>query len=320
MNPKVSLLFLTLISLVFSSSCNQSPSNSAKSKAIEPPYTEIKGALLSTRFKSFEELKTAIQIEYFNVNGGSGIFSLRKPMVRLTHYSYGQKVTSILKSGISDIDIKRARDQGFWKRVQLGFNSPYFVRNRNDLLRVYILARRDFRTYGEDDVAFYDLAETMLFNIKGDDMALIYSEDLSEKGYLNTFNHITAQVFMTALFSEKLADFIADAHERGNMSELITGKFTENQLVDLEKGPVDNYVDMINNEWGQELGKVLRKKYSIGKETYWTPELLSKYLNDIQSYYSWAFQIGFNPFTAEDEKVIRFSIKINKVMGNLSQS
>ena len=91
------------------------------------------------------------------------------------------------------------------------------------------------------------------------------SEDLSEKGYLNTFNHITAQTFMTALFSEAVADFIADAHERGNLAELVTGHFSEEQLLDLQQGPVDNYVDMINNEYGQELGKALKAKYRNGK-------------------------------------------------------
>ena len=80
---------------------------------------------------------------------------------------------------------------------------------------------------------------------------------------------------------------------------------------------IDNYVDIINNEWGQELGNVLKKKYNISSETYWTPILLANFLNDIQSYYSWAFHIGFKPFRAEDEMVIRFSDKINLVMNNV---
>jgi hypothetical protein len=41
---------------------------------------------------------------------------------------------------------------------------------------------------------------------------------------------------------------------------------------------------------------------------------LANYLNDLQSYYSWAFQIGFEPFRPEDELVARFSKKINAVM------
>ena len=286
--------------------------------AVEPICTTVRGALLLKRFNSFEELKSVIRIEYFNVNSGSNHIIHGKPMVRLIHVSNGREVTSILKSGISERDIVRARDGSFWDRVWLGLKSPYCVISRMDLKRVSFLARRKDGILGEGDPAFYDLAEKTLHNINNDDLAFMHSEDLSEKGYLNTFNHITAQAFVTSIFSERLADFIADAHELRTMPELVTGKFTDEQLTDLENGPVDNYIDMINNEWGQELGKLLRKKYNISRKTYWTPELLANYLNDIQSYYSWAFQIGFNPFTATDQVVIRFSNKINRVMEDVS--
>ena len=284
------------------------PANSTDSPAKEPAYAAIKGALLSTRFKSLEELKAVVQIEYSN----------NKSLVRLTHVSNGVEVTSILKSGTSQGDLIRARDGGFWDRVRLALNSPYTVMNRSDLMRVYILARRKYNLFGEGDVAFYDLAESMTYNISDDDLAIMTSEDLSEKGYINTFNHITSQAFMTSIFSERLADFIADIHELHNMPELISGIFTQDQLADLEKGPVDNYADLVNNEWGQELGKLLRKEHNISRDTYWTPELLANYLNDIQSYYSWAFQIGFKPYRATDEVVIKFSNKINRVLEDLS--
>jgi len=95
---------------------------------------------------------------------------------------------------------------------------------------------------------------------------------------------------------------------------LITGKFSEKEVTDLAEGPVDNYVDLINNEWGQEIGKVLREKYNISRVTHWTPELVANCLNDLQSYYSWAFEIGFRPFSAQDDLVIRFTNKLNVVM------
>ena len=276
--------------------------------------TGIKGALLSTRFKSFEALKSVIQIEYFNTSPGSQ----RRPMVRIRHSDKGGEVTSVLTAGISQHDFQDARDGGFWDRVGLGLRSPYAAINKSDLLRVFILARRRSNLFGEGDPAFYDLAENTLNHIHDDDVEQMPSEDLSEKGYLNTFNHITAQAFMTTLFSESLADFIADIHERYNMPELITGDFTDEEIADLENGPVDNYVDIVNNEWGQELGKRLREKHQITRETVWTPELLENYLNDIQDYYSWALQIGFTPFRAEDEVVTRFSKKINRVMEDVS--
>ena len=111
-----------------------------------------------------------------------------------------------------------------------------------------------------------------------------------------------------------MADYIADVHELHNMPELTTGKFTDEQLKDVDNNPVDNYVDMINNEWGQELGKQLKKKHGITRETLWTKELMVSYLNDIQSYYSWAFGIGISPFRINDDVVIKFADKINQVM------
>jgi hypothetical protein len=42
--------------------------------------------------------------------------------------------------------------------------------------------------------------------------------------------------------------------------------------------------------------------------------LLTNYLNDIQGYYSWAFQIGFTPFRPSDEIVEQFTWKMNEVI------
>ncbi len=277
-----------------------------------------KGALLLSRFKSYEELKSVIQIEYAGGTLSSDSVMQGNSEVSLTHRSGGKTVTSTLKSGVSESDFMAARG-GFWNRVQLGLSSPYAVLISNDLLRVVSLARRIYPRFGEGDVAFYDLAEKMVHHISADDTIMMTAADLSEKGYLNTFNHITAQAFLTSIFSERLADFIADIHERHTMPELITGEFTDDQLTDIENGAVDNYIDMINNEWGQELGKVLRKKYNISRYTYWSPELLANYLNDIQNYMSWAFQIAFKPFSVTDEIVIRYSNKINRVTKYVSE-
>ena len=278
-----------------------------------------KGALLLSRFNSMEEFKSVVQIEYSGHVPGTDSIIQRKSGVRLTHRSGNKQVICILEPGISQLDYLNARSGTFWDRARIGLISPYSVMYRGDLMGVEILARRRYFMFGEGDVAFYDLAETMVHHIDEEDALLMSTKDLSEKGYLNTFNHITAQAFMTSIFSEKLADFVSAVHERYYTPELITAMFTEDQIADIENGPVDNYLDMINNEWGQELGKVLKAKYQISRETYWTPELLQNYLNDIQNYHSWAFQISFRPFKATDEKVIRFADKINSVLKDVSE-
>ncbi len=321
-----SFRYLTLLLLPFSFACNRQTTNvelnirmcefkDNSSPGTTSTYKDVKGALLGTRFKSLEELKSVIQIEYFNSNTGADSASHKNCMVRVSHCSNGLEVVSILESGASQGDVWNARyGKKISDRFSLLFNSPYAVANRKDLEKVYTLSRWRPEWFGEGDLAFFDLAKTSVENINTIDLAFRNVKDSTEKGYLNSFNHITAQAFITSCFSEELADFVADAHERYAHPELLTGKFTEEQLNDLEEGPVDNYADIINNEWGQELGKQLREKYDISLETNWTPELLANYLNDLQSYYSWAFQIGFKPFRPEDEEVLRFSDKINLVM------
>ncbi len=294
--------------------CDTSKNRGASDSATVTPYKLIRGALLATRFKSFEELKSVIKIEYFNVPSGSDSIPNKNSMVRITQCSNGREVINELASGISQGEMKKAQEGNFWDKIHFLINSPYAVTNRVELKKAYLLSRRMTELFGEGDPAFYDLAETTAKNINTPDLAFINVRDSTDKGYINSFNHLTSQAFITTCFSEQLADFIGDSHERYFHPELITGKFSEDEVNDLDNGPVDNYVDMINNKWGQELGNVLKEKYKICKTTYWTPELLANYLNDIQSYYSWAFQIGFKPISVEDEIVIRFSNKLNLVM------
>jgi hypothetical protein len=276
-----------------------------------------KGALLLTRFVSLEEFKEAVQVRYADDLPGSEGRASKVPQVHLTYVSGGREITSILKSGISQGDFNKVRNSTLWKKMLLGLRCPYALTHQKDLTAIEHLGRRRPPLFGKGDAAFYDLAEAMVSHIRAEDRPDMSCEDLAEKGYLNTFNHITAQAFMTSIFSERLADFVADVHELYNMPELITGKFTEAHLSDFVNGPVDNYVDMINNEWGQELGKELKVKYHLSRKTYWTPELLADVLNEIQRYHSWAFQIGFHPFRATDEMVVQFAWKINKVNAGL---
>ncbi len=280
--------------------------------------SSVRGALLGTRFTSFDELKSVIEIEYINSNAEKDSTIHRNAKVAIRHCSNGREVVSVLESGISQGDIAEAKDGDFLDRLGIVFDSPYAVRNRKDLERVFLLARLRPAIFGVGDVAFFTLAQLSVRNINTGDLAFVTARDTTEKGYLNTINHITAQAFITSCFSEELADFVADAHERYHHPELILGKFTEAQINDLEEGPVDNYVDMINNEWGQELGKQLKEKLNISRKARWTPLLLSNYLNELQQYYSWAFQIGFKPFRPDDEQVIKFSDKLNIVLNTKS--
>jgi hypothetical protein len=295
--------FFILPILILLTHCNESSSEGAFE-------LKGKGALLTTRFHSYEDFEKVIQVEYKKG---------RRPSVKLTHKSNGHTVTSILKAGISEKDIMQIRTGSIWDKIGLCFRSPYFVVYRQDVKRVFYLSRRRDSIFGWKDVAFYDIAETMMDRIIDVGLTPLDSVDFSEKGYINTFNHISSQAFMTSIYSERFADFIADMHERSTLPALITGDFTEEQIEDVKNGAVDNYIDFINNEWGQELGKMLKQKYDIDRHTYWTPQLMADYLNDMQNYYSRVMEIGFQPFTVEDELVVKFARKINRVMKESSK-
>jgi len=274
-----------------------------------------KGALLLTRFSSFEEFKKVVQVRYADDLATAANTKQALPEVQLTYASDGKEVTSILRSGISQTDFLKAKGGGLVDKIMLVIKCPYAILNKKELTSIESLGRRRPEIFGKGDNAFYDLAAMMVQHITDEDLLSMTCEDLGEKGYLNSFNHITAQAFMTSIYSAKMADFVADVHELYNMPELITGKFTPEQLSDFLNGPTDNYVDMLNNEWGQDLGIVLREEFNINSQAHWTPQLLANYLNEIQRYFSWAFQIGFNPCRSSDEIIIQFSNKLNTVLG-----
>ena len=274
-------------------------------------YSSRYGALLSTHFTTLEDLKSITEIRYRydpldTIKRGQG-----KPGVYITCRDGDRSVTSVLEAGISEDDFLKAKRGKLLDKIGIAMRSPFAATHLHALKCIENLGRRRPWDFGKGDVAFYDLAELMVAHICTEDSLRIPPIDLTEKGYLNTFNHITAQAFMTSMFSEKVADFVADVHERHNLPELITGRFSQTQLEDAAEGPVDNYVDMLNNEWGQELGLALAERYAINSDTYWTPQILAAYLNDIQAYYSWTLRIGFTPFRPTDETVIRFAGKIN---------
>ncbi len=274
-------------------------------------------ALLASRINSLEELKEIIEINYFNRFSEDSNGKDTRSMVRLKHCSNGVEVISELKAGISQNDIINARNGNMTDKLTLLYNSPFAIANRMDINKIYLLARVKPYLFGEGDVAFYGLAAASVRKINTSRLAYLHPRDSSEKGFINTFNHITAQAIITSCFSEDLADFVADVHELHNMPELTNGQFSNEQLHAPDDNPVDNYVDMINNEWGQELGKELKRRYNINSSTCWTAELLVNYLNEVQNYYSWAFQIGFEPFKKEDEEIIRFVEKINLVKAGM---
>ena len=268
----------------------------------------MRGALLASRFETLEDLKQVVSLQYFPKTGEEG-----DSLVIISMVNNGVVVTSTLAAGISEADLAAAASGSMTTKVSVGLSSGFGVRNRNLLSQVVWLSRRRQIVFGEGDPAFYDLAASMVEHIVDLDAACLVERDSSEKGYLNTFNHIIAQAFFTTLYSEEFADFVADVHERRTMPELISGQFTEEQLSDPITNPVDNYVDILNNEFGQELGKRLKSKFGIEPTTEWTPQLLASYLNELVLHFRRALFIEISPYSEEDIMVRRFASKLNVI-------
>ena len=161
---KLCTYILLIISLSFG--CKESLFQDANSVQIKNSLDDLKfnvkidhdffgkGALLLTRFNSFEEFKKVVTIEYFNGFSSPGRVLYTRPMVRISHCSHGQKVTSILKTGVSEADFEQVINGGFLDKIWLLLKSPFAVINRKDLRRIYALSRRRTALFGEGDVAF----------------------------------------------------------------------------------------------------------------------------------------------------------------------
>ena len=264
-------------------------------------------ALLATDFTGLADFQRVVALQYRQTEDST------HGTVDLVYKNNGDVIRSSLSDGITQGDILDARNGSIWDKLRLTCSSPYAVWNRKELSQVYMLARHRPTLFGENDAAFYDLAQSTMRQIVATDGAFANFRDSLEKGYINTFNHITAQALITALYDEKIANYVATVHERHHMPQLVSGLFSKAQLDDTLNFPIDNYVDIINNELGQELGKFLKSKLNITKKTNWTPQLTATFLNTLHDYYAASFHITIAPYTAQDPLIMRFSDKLKTI-------
>lgn len=271
-------------------------------------------AMLSSRFNDLNHLKSVIKIKYAKDYTKMDSNTYHKSIVTLYYNSNNETIIRKMKSGVSQNDLLKLQNTNYLNKATFVLKNLSTIGQRKELEKVYILARRKIEVFGPGDVSFYDLALTSFLHINTPNLAYKNSRDTTEKGYINTFNHITAQALITYFFSENLADLIGDLHERNNMPEITSGRFTKNQLKDPINSPEDNYIDIINNEIGQKIGLMLKNKYKLNGNLKCSALLLTTLLNDIQSYYMWALEIGLEPFRPSDEIVNKFSNKINIIL------
>jgi len=270
--------------------------------------------LLTSRFKDLDDLKKVVKITYDKDYSQLDSADYGQSTVTLIYLSNGELIKRSMSSGVSQIDVVKAYESNYFGKAGFALTNPFPMRLRKELSKVNLIARRRPLIFGLGDVAFYDLAEALVEHINTPELSFRQKGDYTERGFVNTFNHVTAQAIITSFFSEDLADFISDLHERKSMPELTNGVFNKYQLMDSINNPLDNYVDIANNEIGQEIGLLLKTKYGINENTICTPVLLTSYMNDLQSYYGWALNIGLDKFYSKDEEIINFTSKLNCIM------
>ena len=269
-------------------------------------------ALLASRIHSLEELKRIVKVDYFPKDT---VDKTATKYVCLTYSSMGKEISAVLKEGIDQDEIVKAKDGSLLDKLSILFKDPFAIKIRDNLKRINILARRFRIKYGDEDLAFYDLGLASLKNIRKTEHSFTTALDSSENGYINTFNHVTAQALISSIFGIETAEFVAVVHERENMPELMDKNVISNlNNSDMINQAVDNYVDLLNNKMGQLLGSALSNKYNINRRTVWNEQLLSSYLNDVQEFYRYSFNISMKPFNEDDEIVIRFSRKLKAVL------
>ena len=87
------------------------------------------------------------------------------------------------------------------------------------------------------------------------------------KRYRNQYTHIFGQSVIAAMYGEDFAKFSGDIHERRKNSKKEVNIFKAKFANYMEK---DAYVDLINNEYGRQLGIQIAKELGIEKEKAWT--------------------------------------------------
>ena len=143
------LVFIILILLFVG--CSKTPKKSQKPRC---------KALLATKFNSMDEFTEIVNLKYINKSNDSC-----SGTVQIQYKNQGQTISSQLSEGVTQGDIVSAHKGSIWNKISLIIQAPYAIIKRKELSQIFMLARRRPAIFGENDVAFYDLAQASMQNI-----------------------------------------------------------------------------------------------------------------------------------------------------------
>lgn len=252
--------------------------------------------LLATDYSSLEDLKKDINIEY---NEDKSV-----DLELVSHPEINHKLTD----GVGDKEIKDLKNQAskasLLEKANIAFDHPQLAWYRNDLQAIETMS---YRKKNIAELGLYNIADAFRNDIESGASA----KELGDKGLVNTFNHTFGQSVITMLFGENVADLAGDIHER-DQPALRTGEFKNSG--DITQA-IDNYVDIMNNQIGQDLGADFKKKFAASLHFGFTPEASAELLNEGRDFFAKSFNLKFGKekYTAEDDLAKRFCIVLNEV-------
>src|SRR5919197_307345 len=186
------------------------------------------------------------------------------------------ELNELSESTVTQAELKAAKAGGFLDKAALGLSHPELIWYRSDLEAI-------------------------------EKLSFVKKSKSATEGRRNMLLHVFGQAVITTLFGRGAADLAGDIHER-DMASLISGTITPAE----EKGAIDNYADMINNVYGQQLGAELASSLGVGGGTTWDPALTTQYVNAAQAWIAGEMGWKVSDFKDTDPVIVKFTALLNE--------
>ena len=193
------------------------------------------------------------------------------------------------------------------RQAALAYEHPELAWYRSDLQGI---RRISFVAGNDAGSAIKRVSDLMAANIVKRGPRPGPSKKRTDEAIANMFLHVFGQAIITTLWGRGAADLSGDIHERDQPALIVGGKFT----AATERQAIDNYCDLINNLHGQTWGEQLSDSLGVDDDTVWTPALVARYANDLQSLVAGSMKWEMKPIKPDHIEIIKFAHMLNQVM------
>lgn len=287
-----------------------SPAESAYAAFGSSPVTmtdpDGRKPLIANNYKDLAALKKAVDIKYTPAG------KISSAEVSVTDKAKKSKGTNTLSEGTAgQAEIKKAAGGDWGDKLAFGAANPSAVWHKSALEGIEKLSYAKKNTAGSalghiSDAMYPHIAKPPTGGAVWIGKVKVTMPDATK----NMLLHVFGQAVITTIYGRSAADYAGDLHERDQAS-LISGAILPAE----ERQAIDNYADMINNLYGQDIGERVAKTLGVSSSTVWTPALTAKYVNAIQGEIASEMGWKMTPFSATDPQIVKFSALLNEVQG-----